>query len=157
VWKIPPETLPNVIEVKPYTFRLIPSSCLTLIQFFYITEIFYAPPLAFAKISVLLLYLRIFMAPWFRFIAWTTIVCVAASAATTTFVAIFQCIPIQSIWNPSLPKRCIDVNTFTVTTATINTALDVVIIVIPLPELRTLKLHWKRKVGVFVVFLTGSL
>ncbi|PMD18571.1 hypothetical protein NA56DRAFT_751260 [Hyaloscypha hepaticicola] len=138
LWKIPPETLPNVIE------------------FFYITEILYASPLAFAKISVLLLYLRIFMAPWLRFIAWTTIVCVAASAATTTFVAIFQCIPIESIWNPTLSKRCIDVNTFTVTTATVNTALDVIIIVIPLPELRTLKLHWKRKVGVFVVFLTGS-
>jgi hypothetical protein len=28
---------------------------------------------------------------------------------------------------------------------------------IPLPELKTLTLHWKKKIGVFVVFLTGGL
>jgi len=97
------------------------------------------------------------MSPWLRFIAWTTIGCVAISATITTLTATFQCIPIQSIWNPALPKKCIDVNTFSVVTSAVNTALDVVIIMIPLPELGTLKLHWKRKIGVFVVFLTGGL
>ncbi|PMD41250.1 hypothetical protein L207DRAFT_581699 [Hyaloscypha variabilis F] len=138
LWKISPDQLPRVIE------------------FFYITECFYATPLAFAKISVLLLYLRIFMAPWLRFIAWATIGGVAASATITTVIAIFQCIPIQSIWNPALPKKCIDVNTFSVATSAANTTLDVIIFMIPLPELGTLKLHWKRKIGVFVVFLTGG-
>jgi hypothetical protein len=72
-------------------------------------------------------------------------------------MAIFQCIPIQSIWNPTLPKKCINVNTFSITTSAVNTALDVVIIVIPLPELNTLNLQWKKKIGVFTVFLTGGL
>ncbi|PMD58647.1 uncharacterized protein K444DRAFT_724157, partial [Hyaloscypha bicolor E] len=138
LWKIAPEVLPSVVE------------------FFYITEVFYAAPLAFAKISVLLLYLRIFMAPWFRFTVWATIICVATSATITTLMAIFQCIPIQSIWNPALPKTCIDVNTFSIATSAVNTALDVVIIMIPLPELNTLNLHWKQKIGVFGVFLTGG-
>jgi hypothetical protein len=97
------------------------------------------------------------MAPWLRFIAWATIGGVAASATITTVIAIFQCIPIQSIWNPALPKKCIDVNTFSVATSAANTTLDVIIFMIPLPELGTLKLHWKRKIGVFVVFLTGGL
>ena len=66
-------------------------------------------------------------------------------------MAIFQCIPIQSIWNPALPKKCIDVNTFSITTSAVNTALDIVIIIIPLPELNTLNLHWKKKIGVFGV------
>ncbi|KAE9373711.1 hypothetical protein N431DRAFT_465988 [Stipitochalara longipes BDJ] len=138
LWKIAPDKLPRVIE------------------FFYITECFYATPLAFAKISVLLLYLRIFMAPWLRFIAWTTIGCVAISATITTIMSIFQCIPIQSIWNPALPKKCIDVNTYSVTSSAVNTALDVAILMMPLPELGTLRLHWKKKIGVFVVFLTGG-
>ncbi|KAH8790746.1 hypothetical protein BGZ57DRAFT_923255 [Hyaloscypha finlandica] len=138
LWKIAPEMLPSVVE------------------FFYITQVFYATPLAFAKISVLLLYLRIFMAPWFRFIAWATIICVAISATITTLMAIFQCIPIQSIWNPALPKKCINVNTFSITTSAVNTALDIVIITIPLPELNTLNLHWKKKIGVFGAFLTGG-
>jgi Fungal rhodopsin domain len=97
------------------------------------------------------------MAPWFRFIAWTTIASVAISATVTTLFAIFQCTPIESNWNPTLPRKCIDVNTMSVATSAVNTTLDVVIIMIPLPELRTLKLHWKKKVGVFVLFLTGGL
>jgi hypothetical protein len=126
-------------------------------QFFYITEVLYATPLAFAKISVLLFYLRIFMTPWLRFTAWAAIICVSLSATITTFMAMFQCVPIQSIWNPALPKKCIDVNTFSISSSSVNTALDVLILMIPLPELKTLTLHWKKKIGVFVVFLTGGL
>lgn len=140
-----------------HLWNIPPSNLSPLLEYFYLTECLYATPLGFAKISVLLLYLRIFVSPIFRRLAWATLLCVALSTATTTIVAIFQCWPIPAIWNLSRHKKCINMNVLSISTSTVNTALDVVMLLIPLPELRKLNLGWKKKIGVFVMFLTGTL
>ena len=41
--------------------------------------------------------------------------------------------------------------------AAISVALDLWMIAIPLWQIRSLNLHWKKKIGVVIMFLVGTL
>ena len=75
-------------------------------------------------------------------------------------VSIFQCIPVQAAWtrwDGTVQAKCIDVNALGWASAAINIALDVTILILPLPELAKLVMSWEQKIPILLMFGLGSL
>lgn len=72
-------------------------------------------------------------------------------------ISIFQCLPIEANWDPSIPHTCIDISVAYTTGGSINAVLDAAILVIPVPQIWHLNLARARKIQVLGMFLTGGL
>lgn len=60
--------------------------------------------------------------------------------------AIFQCIPISAAWNlETFPKGCWNMMIMNFFTSTMNTFLDIVIFVLPIPTIVKLQMEKKKK------------
>ncbi|KAI9825722.1 MAG: hypothetical protein M1826_006906 [Phylliscum demangeonii] len=112
---------------------------------------------AFAKLSILLLYLRIF-APTAR-MRWAIIGCITFIAAYTTAVevgSIFGCTPVSMIWDITQHGRCIDGKILGITAAVLNALADLIILLLPIPGLMQLQMAPRQKVALLAIFLTGG-
>ena len=72
-------------------------------------------------------------------------------------VIMFQCIPIDAVFDVSIPGKCLNLEATTYAGACVSIFEDVVIILLPLFVLRDLNLNLKKKVGLGMVFSLGSL
>ena len=75
---------------------------------------------------------------------------VALSGIVSIFVQIFQCIPIDFIWEGWKkgefgPYKCLDINALGFTTAAMSIAQDIAIIAMPLPLLARLNVSRRCK------------
>ncbi|KAL9113926.1 MAG: hypothetical protein Q9227_002060 [Pyrenula ochraceoflavens] len=128
----------------------------------YILESLGFLPIAFAKISMLWLYKRIFRGPIFIAFTWTMIVVVIAWGLTVFFGNIFTCTPIsiylhetQSTDDPRL--HCVNSQQMTLAHGYSDVFIDFVIMVMPWPTIWTLQMDVQRKIAVTVVFVLGCL
>jgi hypothetical protein len=119
---------------------------------------FYNASLGFIKVSALSLYLRLTPNVNFRRIAGlmvTVVICQSLSNVTT---CIFQCSPVEFIWNKSLPGgRCIDINAFYLANAALNILTDFLTYTLPMPMLWKLKLPRRQKIGLCGILGLGGL
>ena len=109
------------------------------------------------KISILLLYIRIFS---FRKTKTISQLVMAAAAAWTIaffFGTLFQCFPITALAEPMYKRRCIDTAAFWYAGSITDAVLDFIILVIPIPIVLSLQLPWKQKAAVLFMFLCGGL
>ena len=110
------------------------------------------------KISILLLYTRLFPIENVRRIVHILIGILACFEISTTFVDIFGCWPIESAWNKSIhSSRCVVPQTLYMATAGINLTTDVIVLCIPMPLVWRLRLSTKRKSAVSFIFVLGAL
>ncbi|KAK6073285.1 hypothetical protein SCUP515_06897 [Seiridium cupressi] len=106
-----------------------------LLQMFYTVEIFYTWVKLIAKASVIFLYMRVFPARWFR----------------------LACTPVEAIWNRFVAGKCLDVNAIGYSGAVLSVVEDLVLILLPIPELRKLQISGRKRVGVGLMFALASL
>lgn len=129
-------------------------------EYFYVVEVLYFVQITLLKMSLLFFYLRIFPSNGIRNILWATVVFNAVYGIIFTFVAIFQCTPISyfwTSWDGEHEGKCIDINSMGWAHAAISIALDLWMLGIPLSQLPGLNLHWKKKIGVAIMFCVGTL
>ncbi|CAK7238509.1 hypothetical protein SEUCBS140593_010760 [Sporothrix eucalyptigena] len=129
------------------------------IRFFYIAEILYFAIVALLKLTLLFFYLRIFPTQGVRRVIWATIGLVTVYGLTFVLVGIFQCQPISyywTNWDGDHRGHCLNIKTIAWTNAAIGIALDLWMLAIPLWQLRKLRLHWKKKLGVSFMFIVGT-
>jgi hypothetical protein len=97
---------------------------------------------------------------------YATIVATIASGVGFTAAIVFQCTPINSLWNAFnediLPPdrvswHCININAFGWSGATINLVLDMWLMLLPMAELIKLSLPLRKKIVVCLMFAVGSL
>jgi hypothetical protein len=69
-----------------------------ILKIYYFDEDLYLTCLPMVKISILLFYLRIFPAKWFRNAVFVAIGCCAGYAIAFLLVSVFQCRPIDLAW-----------------------------------------------------------
>ena len=75
---------------------------------FYLNQIFYKLSIGLTKLSILALYLRIFLSqPWFRRTCHVCSGVVIFYTVASTFVTIFQCIPVSYAWEKGIPSNTI--------------------------------------------------
>lgn len=131
-----------------------------VLRYFYILAILYFLQTALVKLSIVAFYMRIFPSRETRRLLWGTIIFTSLWGAAFIIAAIFQCWPIRAfwtLWDGMHEGRCVDPNALAWSNAAVNIALDLWILGIPLWELRRLQLHWKKKVGVGLMFCVGAL
>lgn len=76
---------------------------LTSLQIGHIGAVILPPALCFPKLSVVMLYLRIFsVGRWFSIAAWTMLVINIGWGVSFTLVSLFQCQPIYAGWSTTL-------------------------------------------------------
>lgn len=78
------------------------------LQFLLIAEILYVINLALTKLSILLMYYRIFPSRSFKLWAYGIGSFVIAWVITIVFVFIFICVPVQKMWYTDLPGHCVN-------------------------------------------------
>lgn len=130
-------------------------------KYLYVLETFYMAEMAITKLSLSLFYLKIFPGMTIRRLLVGTCILNAAFGFAFVTSSIFACTPVSRFWtqfiHPEGPGHCINLNVFVWTHAASNIAMDLWMIALPLSQITTLELHWRRKAGVIFMFLMGTL
>lgn len=81
------------------------------------------------------------------------------SALAFVLVTIFQCQPVSFAWDKSSRSggRCVDYNAAAWANAGVNILQDILIVILPMNELRALQLGRMKKLGVYAMFGAGGL
>ena len=112
-----------------------------------------------AKISILLLYRRIFPTQVIRRATLVIGVACVMWAIAAICCIIFQCRPISGAWNPNdvFTDRCIDLRTYFQCTSGVHIGLDIIILCMPLRMIYKLELPADQKLMVSGIFMIGGL
>ncbi|KAK4099846.1 hypothetical protein N658DRAFT_516969 [Parathielavia hyrcaniae] len=150
-------TVPNGVGQDIWT--LTPEQITNFLFYFYIMAVLYFTQVALIKICLLLFYLRIFPARPVRRLLWGTVGFSIVFGIFFVFLVIFQCTPISFFWEKwdgEHEGKCLDSNAIAWANAAVSIALDFWMLGIPLAQLKTLNLHWKKKIGVALMFCVGT-
>lgn len=110
-----------------------------------------------AKFSILLLYLRIFLSKGFRLVTMTVIGWMICHTIAFVIVVSFQCTPVDAVWDISVPGKCINSQAFVYAAAGFSILEDIVIMLLPIWELKGLKLDLRKRIALGFMFALGSL
>ncbi|GJC92583.1 hypothetical protein ColKHC_01409 [Colletotrichum higginsianum] len=124
----------------------------------WIMQVFYNPILALVKSSVLVFLLRLGgHKPGVRYAIYTLNTVNLATMVAIFLVVLFQTIPINAFWDPTIPKqREIDGPLFYIVSAIITIITDFFVLAIPFWIFLGLKMRMAAKIGLIVVFLAGG-
>lgn len=142
-----------------HIWTLSPEQITSMLKYFFVMAALYFTQTALLKLCLVFFYIRVFPSKEVQLILWATVAFVVAWGITFVMAGIFQCKPVHYFWNKwdGLHEgRCVNIDAITVTHAAISIALDVWILAIPMWQLRTLRMHWKKKVGVALMFCVGT-
>ncbi|KAH1544943.1 hypothetical protein KXV92_003685 [Aspergillus fumigatus] len=130
---------------------------LRTLKLYFVAQILYKVNLGLTKISILLLYIRLFVHQWFLRTCWVWIAIIVSFTIGTVFSSIFQCTPVQWAFNKSLPDRgtCINMTAFWYANAAFNILTDLVLIALPIPVVLKLQLPPKSKIALCGIFAVG--
>ncbi|KAK7756160.1 hypothetical protein SLS62_001752 [Diatrype stigma] len=109
------------------------------------------------KISILLLYLRIFVTNRIHMLSWGGIIFLSCMCIANTLVAMFACTPVRGFFDSSVPAMCIDDVKFYWCTAILNVVTDLYILILPIPVVWKLQTTLKRKIAISLIFTIGGL
>ncbi|OGE50345.1 hypothetical protein PENARI_c017G11866 [Penicillium arizonense] len=126
-------------------------------MWFFIAQIPYKIALGFTKVSLVLLYLRIFITKTFQRVGRGYLVVILAWTIASVLVTILQCIPIKASWDKKIvDKKCVDKNSWWYAFAAINTVTDFLIVILPIRPILNLKLSKQDRIGLLCVFGIGA-
>lgn len=126
---------------------------------FFVEESLYIAITTLTKIAFLCFCLRIFPNIWFRYSVIGIMIWVASSGIVFLLLQIFQCKPVEYIWEgwkgTIEDYQCLDINMLAFANAGFGIAQDVVILALPIPLLTTLRVSWHSKLGIISMFSLG--
>ena len=135
-----------------------PSDLIILGQALLAGELIWAVTIPIIKLSILLLYTRIFgRLRYFRILAWT-LGAFSILWSISVFVTLcLQCRPIQFNWDKEIDGTCIDTQKFYIAGSAPNTFTDLLILLLPLPAVWGLQTTKSQKAVLTGIFFLGSL
>ena len=122
--------------------------------------IVYGPVMFLTKLSILLQLLQIFTSRRTGVIYYVCHFMILFNLlfyGSFMFVAIFACSPRRRFWNPLVPGHCVDIDGINIATSVINSASDLVLLILPIACVFTLQMTLRKKIGVSAVFATAVL
>ena len=129
----------------------------------WVLEIIYIPAIWLAKTSVLFQLIHIFTPMKSGIIYWACHTLIWGNLAfyvAIGFTVIFECHPIDEVWNPETfdsSNYCIKRNAVLVATSAINVFSDLMVLLLPIWATWHLQMGLKRKIGIAAVFTIGIL
>lgn len=140
---------------------LIRDNSLHLQQLLWLYEFFYGSVVPAVKMSVILLYYRIFPITWFRRVLYGISFLVLGWCVAIIVTAGFQCRPYDYFWkqytNPTYEGRCINVYAFFISNAALSVFTDFLILICPMSMVLQLQMPMNRKLTVLGIFLLAGL
>ncbi|KAI4633625.1 uncharacterized protein J4E92_004445 [Alternaria infectoria] len=122
-----------------------------------IQEVLHPAAVAFPKLTVVLLYLHILTNKYERLAAKTLVVLILSTWISFTVAVGFQCMPFRFNWDKNIPNgRCFNVQVFANSSSVPNIATDLAVLILPLRTVWCLKISVGRRIGLLLIFLTGS-
>lgn len=122
------------------------------------TEMLYSPAIFLAKLSILLMFRRLFDTAGtgkthylIHILIWANLAFYFPYLAAT----VFQCVPRARIWDPTLKGGCINLQAAFIAASAINVVSDFSILLLPLYRISKLKIPTRRKMGVLAIFAVG--
>ncbi|KAF2116991.1 hypothetical protein BDV96DRAFT_490454 [Lophiotrema nucula] len=136
-------------------------------KYIWSTNVTYTSSTTFIKLAILFQYLRLFdmqhSLP--RRITIGMIIFVACWGITFFLLALFSCTPIEKNWNWNMPGHCVawgskngnELFASFIAHSSSNMLLDVLILVLPTPFLKSLRARGKTRVGLIALFVMGGI
>lgn len=107
--------------------------------------------------SILLQYRRVFSTPRMRLACSLLIGFLAVYGTWTVVSAWANCVPLAKFWDPSVPGFCFDKKALWFSNSAIHILTDLLILVYPMPVLKSLQLPSRQKFALMGVFALGGL
>lgn len=127
-----------------------------LLKALYALSIFYIGVQSMSKISLLLLFKRIYPSPRFRLCCEAGIIFVTLHCVAFTISIIFQCSPINSYWDHRIKRKCLNSTAIGYAGAVFSILEDFVILGMPIPQLLRLQVKTGQKIALILLFSVGS-
>ncbi|KAL4936772.1 hypothetical protein BDV06DRAFT_86230 [Aspergillus oleicola] len=128
------------------------------LHYYFAIETLYITSITLTKLSMLLLYLRLFPEKRIRWAIYITLALTTAWGVSLLLANIFSCTPVSYIWHSwdgEHEGSCISHEKVMWTHAITNIVFDVIIIALPMPTLLNLNMSLKKKIGVVIMFAVG--
>jgi hypothetical protein len=110
------------------------------------------------KLSALHLYITIFPKKSFRYVSYGVMGLSVAYCLVNFFQLLLACHPIAYNWDKTIPGgSCMNANAPFLSSAIINVAIDVIIVILPMPVLWNLQMKVSKKVSISLIFGIGAL
>ena len=157
MWKLPFDHITKALLVR-YLINL--NIFADSNQWFFVEEQLYTLSISLTKLSILFFYLRIFPDAKFRRIVYGVIAITICYCISFTVVQYLHCIPVSANWNGwdgEHPARCTNLKAQSFSGAATNITLDLVICLLPIPQLIKLHLSIRKKIGITLMFCVGLL
>ncbi|PNP57416.1 hypothetical protein THARTR1_02413 [Trichoderma harzianum] len=124
-------------------------------KWFFAAQILYKITTCLTKMSLGMLYLRIFPDRKFRLAVVSVMAVTAAYTLAAVLMTIFACNPIEKSWNKPLPGKCVNSISIWYSTSVLNIVTDILIIGLPINEIRRLQLPLVKKLLLCALFSLG--
>ena len=109
------------------------------------------------KISILLLFLRIFLDERFRLVTKIAIAWMVCHIIGFFMAVTLQCIPVRAAWDLTQKGKCVNSSVMVAAGAACSIFEDVVIILLPVREIKYLNLGPRKRLAIILMFSLGSL
>ena len=163
IWTVTPEMIMQWKLVCPRSLRIDTNfSNTALTQLFvraqeqFYSLLFYIMSLAFAKVSIIFLYMRVMTHGVQRIATYVLLGIIVACNIWAVISQFVQCIPIEANWNPAVQGTCLGLVVGKVNSI-LHIVTDFFIFLLPIPTLLKLKINMKQKIGLVGVFSLGFL
>ncbi|WQF86961.1 hypothetical protein CDEST_11975 [Colletotrichum destructivum] len=115
----------------------------------------YQAAFSLIKATFLLQYRRVFPLPAFQKLCDVFLLFIIAFGISQVVSICLACIPLRSLWDLTVPGRCIALLDWWLIGSSISLVTDVAIFVMPIPLLRTVPLPLKQKIVLMATFGLG--
>ncbi|KAJ5111066.1 hypothetical protein N7532_001601 [Penicillium argentinense] len=124
----------------------------------FVNQLLYNPTLTIIKLSILTFLRRLeSRSRLVNTLIWASIGIVVGLFLAVLFVDIFQCQPVQYVYDLSIEDgKCIDQGGFYVSTAALNLFTDIIVLSIPIIITWNLQMPLRRKLAVCVILCLGG-
>ncbi|KAH7081906.1 hypothetical protein BKA63DRAFT_222742 [Paraphoma chrysanthemicola] len=130
-----------------------------LLKLYYVCQMLYILVQVFSKVAILALYQRLFpgFIRWFQWSVRGMIIFMFTHGLVFLLLVVFQCRPINAIWDKTIDGKCLPVNVVIgFTGAGLAIAEDFIILLLPIHELWKLQMNRKKKLGIILLLSVGS-
>jgi hypothetical protein len=122
----------------------------------FIGHIFTQASILFTKLSILVLYHRLFPGRAMRISCISLGIFFVLFYGASMLAVIFQCTPVEATWRLDLDAKCFDFVKVLYAIAAVNIATDIVLCLMPVGHFRKLQLPRKQKVILSILFMGGG-
>ena len=124
----------------------------------YAWNVLYTTGYPVSRISLVLLYRRVFIQVWVRKVCWFLIFCYAGYAIGSMVADLCAVFPIESNWHPDVRvTRSIDGLSLFLANCGFNIATDAILLVLPLVVIWKMKMNRAHRIGLSAIFCLGGL